>query len=94
MSTMLGPFRRIERASPYAIWKAVAMEQLDANGATTRWDVCLLHESGKRVPEGPNLHAKPEDELDRLLRALDDPAGAPVYAAGPRRVCHCRGDAP
>lgn len=38
-----------------------------------RCDVYLLHESGNRVPPGPNLHAEWVREGERLIEALNRP---------------------
>lgn len=75
---ILGPFRETRRPSSCAAWTVLAVEELQPDGASTRWDVHLVHESGARVPAGPNVHADPEPEIERLLRAVDasPPGGA------------------
>lgn len=67
---MGGPLRLTElRCGP---WRVVAEEVRRPCGGTT-WDVYLAHDSGVRVPQGPNFHAAPAAELGRLERSLDWP---------------------
>lgn len=72
------------RVSPVrAGWQAVA-EQVEPPGGFAQWDVFALHDSGARVPAGPNRHAKPDAEMDRLHRVIECtrsgcPLGCPAF---------------
>lgn len=58
-------------------WQVRAEQNRTPIGSPDKWDVYCLHKSGERVPPGPNMHAEPAAELDRLERMLEWPRKEP-----------------